>query len=83
MLYILALQNVCSSKDSSRYFRKGNFFIVNMNFHDSNSSYREKYIIVKCLWIQIDQDAPKLLSSFVSGKGSLFCLYQRHYRRLV
>ena len=47
------------------------FFIVDMNFQDSNSSYHEKLIIVKCLWISIQESHRKLLSSFLSGKGSM------------
>ena len=53
MPYDFSLQKLLPFKDNLTIFKESNIFIVNMNFHDSNSSYRETYIMVKCLWILI------------------------------
>ena len=42
MPYDLLLQNLPPFKDDLTIFKERNIFIVNMNFRDSNSSYREK-----------------------------------------
>ena len=42
MPYDLSLQNLPPFKNDLTIFKERNIFIVNMNFRDSNSSYREK-----------------------------------------
>ena len=42
MPYDLSLQNLLPFKYNLMIIKERDIFVVNMNFHDSNSSYREK-----------------------------------------
>ena len=42
MPYDLSIQNLLPFKDNLTISKERNILKVNMNFHDSNSSYREK-----------------------------------------
>ena len=77
MSYMLSLQNMYPFRDNLRYFKRCIFFIVKLNFGDSNSCYCMWKL--KCLCTQVRKkdiamtNRPNYHKSY-SGKGSWYCV---------